>query len=82
MHLWFKGCASTSTGNSLCRMIIISSVNTINRTGIQGDFSDLVTHRNNVFMVHHETCCTVAAEVNLENRQDIVKIDIFSCPII
>lgn len=62
MHPWFKGCAKTRAGNT------IPPINTISGVGIKGDFSGLVSHWHNVFMVHHETCCGVAAEVNLKNK--------------
>lgn len=70
MHLRFKGCATTSAWYSLWRV----SVPTINSTGIQGDFSGLVSQRNNVFMVHHEEGCGVAAQVNLENKNNDINL--------
>lgn len=67
MHPWFKGCAETSAGNAFLRLTILP-INTISRAGIKGDFPGLVSHRHNVFVVHQVTCCGVAAEVNLENK--------------
>lgn len=64
MHPWFKGCAKASAGNAFWSLAITP----ISRAGIKCDFSGLVSHRHNVFMVHHETCCGVAAEVNLKNK--------------
>lgn len=62
MHPWFEGCAKTRAGNTN------PPINTFCRAGIKGDFSGLVSHRHNEFVVHHETCCAVAAEVNLKNK--------------
>lgn len=62
MHPWFKGCAKTCAGNT------IRPITTIHRAWKKGDFSGLVSHRHNVLVVHHETCCGVAAEVNLKNK--------------
>lgn len=69
MHLWFKRCAETSAGNAFWRKTILP-INTISRAGIQCDFSGLVSHRHNVFVVHHVTCCGVAAEVKLKNKNE------------
>lgn len=76
MHLRFKGCATASTWYSLWRL----SIPTINRTGIKGDFSGLVSHRNYVFMVHHKTGCGVAAEENLEDKNNKMYSDILQRP--
>lgn len=67
MHLWFKGCAETSAGYGFWRLTF-HPIDTISRAGVKGDFSGLVSHRHDVFVVHHVTCCGVAAEVNLKNK--------------
>lgn len=50
-----------AAGNST----IITSI----RAGIKGDSSGLCCHWDNVFMVHHEACCGVTAEVNLKSKR-------------
>lgn len=62
MHPWFKGCVKTRAGNT------IHPIHTITGAGIKGDFSGLVSQWHNVLMVHHETCCGVAAEMNLKTK--------------
>lgn len=64
MHPWFKGCVMTRAGKT------IPPIQTISGAGIKGDFSGLVIQWHDVLMVHHETCCGVAAEMNLK-EQDI-----------
>ena len=68
MHLWFKGCAKTKAGNI--------NPPIISRAGIKVDSSGLISHGHNVFMVHHDACCDVAAEVNLKNNNR----HLFICP--
>lgn len=62
MHPWFKGCAKTSGRNTT------ASIDTISMAGVKGDFSGLISHGHNVFVARHETCCAVAAEMNLTNK--------------
>ena len=47
-------------------------MNTISRAGIKGDFSGLVSHWHDVFLVHHVTRCGVAAEVDLKNKKALL----------
>lgn len=63
MHPWFKGCAKTSAGNTIAPIYIIR------RAGKKGDFSGLISHRHDIFMVHHEKCSGMAAEVNLKKKE-------------
>lgn len=58
MHLWFKRCAKTSARDTF----------TTDRTRVEGDFFSLLRHRYNIFMVHHETCCGVTTEMNLNEQ--------------
>lgn len=63
MHPWFKGCITTRAGKT------IPPIHTISGAGIKGDFSGLVSQWHDVLMVHHETCCSVAAEMNLKEQE-------------
>lgn len=68
MDLGFERCAQTGAGDIASSIVITFSA------GIKGDFSGLIGHRHDVFMVHHDTGRGVVAEVNLRNTGDYLFI--------